>query len=207
MEFKINLETQPFCCEHSFTADILNTLEYINKNKKGNYSSIAVLGYDYIIEKLFKTLCTINFEDCDAELSFNKLDFDYTDYENEYALIVTLEDCYTREFTVSIEKAIHKDGTYNLYDLDYLYIDEACSDELVKKHLQFEDNIDVFCIDEDCEEINEDDEDFECDGDCENCEVNGEEESKEDDFDDFAEAYDFVREIVEDVLEEKFIRR
>jgi len=208
MEIKFNLETESFQCEHELISDVLNTLEYINKNKSGHFSSVAVLGYDYIIEKLFKVICQIRFEDSDAELSFNSLDYNFVDFENEYALILTLEDCYTREFTVSIEKALHEDGSYNLYDQDYLFIDEACSEELVKKHLQFEDTMDIFCINEDSDEDEEfDDEDFKCDGDCENCELNGEEEfDDEDDFDDVVvtEWHDLIEKIVENVLSEKF---
>jgi hypothetical protein len=203
MEFKINLETEPYCCEHELISDILNTLEYINKNKSGGYSSVAVLGYDDIIERLFKTICSINFEDSNAELVFDKLDYDFTDYENEYALILSLEDCYTREFTVSIEKALHKDGSYNLYELDYLYIDEACDEELVKKHLQFEDTMDIFSITGDCEE-EFDEEEFECDGDCENCDLNNDDEIEEDEE---VSLYELVESMVESILENKFTRK
>lgn len=190
MEIKYNIETEPFCCEYSLLSDMLNTLEYINNNKHGHYSSIAVLGYEDIIEKLFKAICQIKFQESDAELSFHHLDYDFVDYENEYALILTLEDCYTREFTVSIEKVMHKDGSYNLYDEDYLYIDEACSEELIKKHLQFEDTMDIFEITEECEE--EIDGIDECDGDCENCDLN-----EELDF------YEMVESMVDNILAER----
>ena len=210
MEIKFNLETESFQCENELISDVLNTLEYINKNKSGNFSSVAVLGYDNIIEKLFKAICQTRFEDSDAELSFDSLDYNFVEYENEYALIITLENCYTREFTVSIEKAMYDDGTYKLFEQDYLYIDEACDEELVKKHLQFEDNMDIFCVDDECFEDEEfDDEDFKCDGDCDNCELNGEEdleEKFEDDFDEFSDLYEMVEEIVEDILAEKFSR-
>lgn len=197
MEIKYNLETEPYYCEFSLLSDALNTLEYINKNKSGHYASIAILGHDFIIEKLLKAICRIDFAKSDAELSLDSLDYSYTEYDNEYALIISLEDCYTREFTVSIEKATYEDGTYKTYDMDYLYIDENCENELVKKHLQYEDTMDVFCITDECDEEELDNNnEFECD-------------LNEDEFaeDEFIELYDLVESMVESILENKFTRR
>lgn len=201
MEIKFNLEPENFCCEHSFLADALNTLEYINKNKSGHFSSIAILGYDLTIESIFKALCSIDFKSADADLSLRYLDFDYVDYEDEYALILTLEDCYTKEFTVSIEKATYEDGTYKTYEQDHLYIDEACTSELVKKHLQFEDNTDIFYIEDEYEPEDFGDSADECDGNCENCELNGEEE-----FEKGKELYTFIYDVVDEILKEKFTK-
>jgi hypothetical protein len=194
MELKYNLEPETYCCEYSLLSDALNTLEYVNKNKSDNFSSITILGYEDIIERLLKAVCQVRFQDSDAELSFHHLDYDYVDYDGEYALLLTLEDCYAREFTISVEKAKYEDGTYKTYEQDYLYIDDACSEELVKKHLQFENTMDFFEITEECEE--DIDESYKCDGDCENCELGGDDEK--------VSLYNLVEDIVDTVLSEKY---
>lgn len=192
MELKINLKTEPFCCETQLAFDAIETLSYINKKKQGKFSSVAILGDEELMEKLLKTFCRFEFED-DTILSFKNLDYNYVDYEGLYAFVVTLEECYCRELTVSIEKAEYEDdddyGEYKTYEQDWLYIDEFYED-LIKKHLQFEDTMDVFCITGECEE--DEDEEFDKD---------------EFEPDEIVDLYDLVKSMVESILEEKLGRQ
>lgn len=201
MEIKYNLEVEPICCETALAIDAIETLSYINKRKQGKFSSIAIIGDEELMEKLIKIFCRFEFED-ETELHFDSLDFNYVDYEGEYAFILTLEECYDRELTISIEKAQYEDDEYKTFEQDWLYIDEFY-EELIKKHLQFEDTMDVFCITGECGEYDDEDDEFECDEDCENCDLHEDEESKADEFENNMELYDLIHDIVEEIIYEK----
>ena len=191
MEIKYNIEVEPYCCEVALLQDALDTLGYIYKQKSENYASIAILCHEDLTEVIIKSL-NIMCANSDIDLDIEYLNFDKADYGYEYGIILVMED---GQLTLSVETAMCKDGNYKLFDLDYIYASDECDDELIAKHAKYD--MDIFCITEDCEE------EFECDGDCENCDLNGE-EIEEDNFEKRMDLYGLIYDIVEDVLADKF---
>ncbi len=196
MKLKINLEPEEFCCESSLLQDALDTLGYIYKQKVDNYASIVILCQEDLTESIIKSLnhiCAFS----DIDLNIDYINFDKSDYFNEYGVVLIVDD---GQLILSIEKAYCGDGNYKLFDLDYVYISDECCDELIERNIKTE--MDMFCITDECKEYDE--EESECDGDCENCELH------DDEFDDDEEncinLYEMVSDIVGDIIADKYNR-
>jgi len=138
------MNTINICCEKCLTNDALDTLLYIHKHHHCFYKSVAILGYEDVIQESFKILCTELYNN-DIDFTIDYLDFDLDDYHDEYGLVMSIVD---GELLISIEKARCKDDNYKLFDLDYIYISDECTFELINKQGLNNLEVDVFTLED-----------------------------------------------------------
>ena len=132
---------------NSLLDDALDTLGYIHKHNKDNYSSIAIICHEDLTEDIIKHLNLICIlEDIDLNLEF--IDFDKADYGFEYGIAIYIDD---NQLGLSVEKAICSNGEYKIFDMDYVFVSKDCSDKLILTQTMYEGNMDIFVIDGDCD--------------------------------------------------------
>jgi len=188
----MNYEIEEFCCESCLAGNIINAMYEISYLKGDKYSSATILCKEDLAEKL------LNVFTGEFDFDIECIDFSKVDYDKEYGVTVDTDGI------LSINKAYFDDGELQTFGEDLIFISDEVNSKLFINQISFdEDAVHSFSLDDPDEEEFDDSND-ECDGDCENCELNGEDEFSEDES---VNLYDVVESMVEAILEEKFTRK
>jgi hypothetical protein len=189
-------DIEEFCCEDCFADSLIEAMFDVSKLKDDDYSSVCVICKEDLAEKLLKIFANIEVDGFDFNIEY--LNFDKADYDKEYAVIIDTDG------SLSVDKVYFDDGELQTFGEDLVFISDECNSKVLINQVSFdEDAVHTFSFEDEEDEF--DDEDFKCDGDCENCELNGNEDF-DDEFEDdeFIDLYSLVEGIVEDILGKKF---
>jgi len=171
---------------------------YVSELKGDDYSSACILCKEDLAEKLLKIFSNIEVNGFEFDIEY--INFDKTDYDGEYAVMIDTDG------SLSVDKAYFDDGELQTFGEDLVFISDECNSKLFINQISFnEDAVHSFSLEDSDEDEEFDDEDFKCDGDCENCEIN------DDEFEEFndvivTEWYELIENIVDDILAKKFSR-
>jgi len=144
MEYNFDkVQEADFCCIRSFLNDALSTFFTLNDYKD---ATVAIVAEGYLIEDLFKLLCSVKFGDGE-EFQLSYVDFDNFDYDGEYLLTISYD------YELCLEKLRTDNGAYLYTEAELIYIHEDCNYKVIERLTEYDDNhILIFGLDGDCEE-------------------------------------------------------
>lgn len=144
MEYNFDkVQDADFCCIHSLLDDVLGTYFTLNGYKE---ATIAIVAEGYLIEDLFKLLCSVKFGDGE-EFQLSYVNFDNFDYDGEYLLTISYD------YELCLEKLRTDDGAYLYTEAELIYIHEDCNYKVIERLTEGDENhILIFGLDGDCEE-------------------------------------------------------
>jgi len=195
-----NYEIEEFCCEDCLADNVINAMFCVSELKGDDYSSACILCKEDLAEKLLKIFS--NTEVNGFEFNIEYINFDKTDYDCEYAVMIDTDG------SLSVDKAYFEDGELQTFGEDLVFISDECNSKLFINQISFdEDAVHTFTFKDD-EDEEFDVSDFKCDGDCENCDLNDDDGDEFEEFNDVitTEWYELIEKIVDDILAKKLCR-